>query len=353
MTWQLIDPDARSVTGDDGPRTDVATCSADLDGDGLSQAAEEYWGTNQLSTDSDGDGHSDASDNCKTLSNAGQEDLDSDRAGDDCDDDDENDGVADAADNCPRTVNPAQENSVHPVTPAGDHCEDPDQDTVMDVGDNCPDAANPGQENNVHPESPAGDHCDDPDNDGVQDILDNCADTANASQENRVHFATAPGDHCEDPDGDAVMDVVDNCADAPNPGQENADGDDYGDACESAQCLTTPNFWKTPSNDTDCDGFADSVSALARASESFLGTNAADQCSNTSTAGDEPVDAWPVDLNDDQRTNLSDVVMIGPHFNKISPNPDYAVRFDMNGDTRVNLSDVVLFGPFFNKGCTP
>ena len=35
------------------------------------------------------------------------------------------------------------------------------------------------------------------------------------------------------------------------------------------------------------------------------------------------------------------------------PNPAYDVRFDLNASGAVNLSDVVAMGPFFNKACTP
>ncbi len=53
--------------------------------------------------------------------------------------DSDGDGVPDATDNCPTVFNPGQENAVHPGTPAGDACENPDGDAWVDAADNCPD----------------------------------------------------------------------------------------------------------------------------------------------------------------------------------------------------------------------
>jgi hypothetical protein len=41
--------------------------------------------------------------------------------------------MADLLDNCPAISNPAQQNTVHPETPFGDHCEDPDEDNISDA----------------------------------------------------------------------------------------------------------------------------------------------------------------------------------------------------------------------------
>lgn len=58
--------------------------------------------------DSDGDGIVEHGDNCTSVVNPDQRDLDGDRAGDACDADDDGDGVVDASDNCPWAVNTDQ-----------------------------------------------------------------------------------------------------------------------------------------------------------------------------------------------------------------------------------------------------
>ncbi len=60
--------------------------------------------------------------------------------------DTDGDGVVDGADNCPSVANPLQLNLEHPYSEAGDRCEDPDADGIADAEDNCPDVANPEQE---------------------------------------------------------------------------------------------------------------------------------------------------------------------------------------------------------------
>jgi len=157
-----------------------------------------------------------------------------------------------------------------------------------------------------------------------------------------------------DTDGDTVPDDSDNCPAAPNVGQANQDGDPYGDACETAPCVTITNYWVTPSDDGDCDGWSSTVTELTRGPESFIGTNTGAKCANTPLSNDEPTpDAWPVDFNDDQRANLVDVLQYVGKLNKFAPDPLYVQRLDLSADDRVTLVDVLKFIPFLNKSCVP
>jgi hypothetical protein len=148
-------------------RQQSASCGFTGDPDAFAEPML-YVGTGCL-PDADEDGVPDATDNCPSAPNAGQEDGDADTIGDACD-------------NCPATANAGQENAVHPATPEGDACEDADGDAVVDATDNCPDTANATQTNIVHALTWPGDACDDPDTDGVLDVADNCPDWSNVTQ---------------------------------------------------------------------------------------------------------------------------------------------------------------------------
>lgn len=107
--------------------------------------------------DVDGDGVNDDVDNCPTVSNVNQADLDGDGQGDVCDNDDDGDNVNDGADNCPLVANPGQADSDQDGI--GDACEgDSDQDGVLDDVDNCPNDFNSDQA--------------DADGDGLGDVCD-------------------------------------------------------------------------------------------------------------------------------------------------------------------------------------
>jgi hypothetical protein len=147
--------------------------------------------------DLDGDGVPNVTDNCPTVSNAGQTDSD-------------NDGVGDACDNCQSQANADQ--------------RDVDNDGFGDVCDNCPAIANVSQS--------------DGDNDGRGDACDDCPDISNADQADADGdfigdlCDACPNDFNNDADGDGFCADVDNCPSDYNPDQEDANGNGIGDVCE-------------------------------------------------------------------------------------------------------------------------
>jgi hypothetical protein len=85
-----------------------------------------------LDTDGDGvfDGYEGIVDNCKSIANPDQLDLDNDDVGNPCDPDRDGDAVANTTDNCPDHNNPSQANFDGDAL--GDHCDDSDGDGFVD-----------------------------------------------------------------------------------------------------------------------------------------------------------------------------------------------------------------------------
>ena len=197
--------------------------------------------------------------------------------------------------------------------------EDTDGDATPDEIDSCPNAENAGQENSVHPATTAGDHCDDPDADSVMDINDNCPDASNPSQ--------------ADEDSDGPGNSCDNCPAIPNPDQANVDGDVMGDDCDTDD----DNDGPTDGDETACGSDPASPGSVPeRINGDGVGTEDDDDLDGTEDEIQAPVAGFDCDgdgYKDDVEAAFAWPAAVGPESAGQCTDLD---NVDDDGDTRVN-----------------
>jgi hypothetical protein len=177
--FYFLDPDAKKIPVDIGSGQVQVQNQADSDTDGVPDESDNCPTiSNPNQEDSDADGRGNACDNCPSICNSQQLDADGDGAGDVCDStpgcggcnqplceqacagpDSDGDSIPDASDNCPTVPNPGQ--------------EDTDGDGVGNACDNCPTVSNANQT--------------DTDSDGFGNACDNCPSTCNSQQQDADH----------------------------------------------------------------------------------------------------------------------------------------------------------------------
>lgn len=198
-----------------GPLGWVSTPEEDIEGDGCADL------------DSDEDGFVDQMDNCPSLSNPLQSDLDGDQIGDICDSDKDGDGIDIPQDLCPHDLNIWISSTL--TDHDGDGCQDSvndyddDADSVLDINDYCP-IGYVGWANESSELDHDGDGChdlfedDDDDADGFDDDEDYCpkglVGISSGGQDEDMDGCIDSAED-DDDDNDGVVDLIDQCPRTP------------------------------------------------------------------------------------------------------------------------------------------
>ncbi len=237
-----------------------------------------------------------------------QLDSDGDGKSDICDPDIDNDGIPNSSDNCPSVANPGQQNLDGDIY--GDAC-----DNDID-GEGFPNARETATGANPTNALSIVEVCDGLDNDADtlvdEDALDHDGDTQ----------INDPG---PDADGDTIKDCLDTNTDT--------DGD------------TVPNSSDT-NDDDDGNPDPDFNDGALDTRENWMGIDSLDYCADNSNDW-----TWFVDINNDKKSNIGDVIGFKPVILTNYGQPAYDRRFDFNADRKINIGDVLGYAGYILITC--
>lgn len=122
--------------------------------------------------------------------------------------------------------------------------------------------------------------------------------------------------------------------------KESTDGGDAPALLEHGTILTV-----SPFPDADGDAWSDTA-------EATFGTDPSSACPADSIANNEAVDAWPPDLNDDRRVDLSDLLIMVSSANTKCGDAGYLARRDLTRDCIIDsANDVEIILSAFGVFC--